>query len=133
MKTNFGKLKELKDYEVAQIIRILSLHVTSIMEAQSADELDAADQLEDEFEIITSWLNHPYEENKGFEFYLSGKLAYIRSDYLKQYDYLAGSNCDYTEYFDDTEESDNEDDKSKDLEIYQTTINDFIKEEPANE
>ena len=114
MKTNFEALKELKDYEAAQIIRILSLHVTSIMEAQSADELDAADQLEDEFEIVTSWLNHPYEENKGFEFYIFGQTAITRVDHLKHYDYLAGSNNDYSKYFEDTEESDNEDDKSKD-------------------
>lgn len=110
MKTNFEALKVLKDYEAAQILHLLFLHVTSIMEAQRADGLDAIDQLENEFEIITSWLNHPYEENKGFKFYIFQMPAITRSDYLKQFEYLAGSNSDYGQYFNDAEESDNEED-----------------------
>ena len=108
MKTNFEALKELKDYEAAQILHLLFLHVTSIMEAQRADGL--IDQLENEFEIITSWLNHPFEENKGFKFYIFQMPAITRSDYLKQFEYLAGSNSDYGKYFNDAKESDNEED-----------------------
>lgn len=110
MKTNFEALKELKDYEAAQILHLLFLHVTSIMEAQRADGLDAIDQLENEFEIVISWLNHPFEENKGFKFYIFQMPAITRSDYLKQLEYLAGSNSDYGKYFNDAEESDNEED-----------------------
>ena len=110
MKTNFEALKVLKDYEAAQILHLLFLHVTSIMEAQRADGLDAIDQLENEFEIVISWLNHPFEENKGFKFYIFQMPAITRSDYLKQLEYLAGSNSDYGKYFNDAEESDNEED-----------------------
>ena len=110
MKTNFEALKELKDYEAAQILHLLFLHVTSIMEAQRADGLDAIDQLENEFEIVISWLNHPFEENKGFKFYIFQMPAITRSDYLKQLEYLAGSNSDYGKYFNDAKESDNEED-----------------------
>lgn len=110
MKTNFEALKELKDYEAAQILHLLFLHVTSIMEAQRADGLDAIDQLENEFEIVISWLNHPFEENKGFKFYIFQMPAITRVDHLKQFEYLAGSNSDYGKYFNDAKESDNEED-----------------------
>lgn len=93
--TNKEKLQQLKDYELAEIIAMLNLHVDEIQHASSARyELDAFDLNEDAIGIIISWLNSPYDEEKGFEFYCSyekTKRVYLKSENLETFDYLHGT------------------------------------------
>lgn len=106
-KTNFEKLKELKEYEAAQIISMLPMHVAEVQEATGADfNLDAADLEEDSIEVITSWLKDPYNEKKGFKMYLSGGTEYITSKNLNNYDHLEDVHHDYSENFECDEEED---------------------------
>lgn len=61
-KTNFEKLKELKEHEAAQVISMLTMHVMEVQQATGADcNLDAVDLEEDSIEIISSWLKDPYD------------------------------------------------------------------------
>ncbi|HRF70458.1 MAG TPA: hypothetical protein PKV66_03420 [Candidatus Pelethenecus sp.] len=88
-KTNFEKLKELKEYEAAQILNLLPMHVQEVQENIGVDcNLDAVDGVENEIEVITSWLKDPYDEKKGFKMYLSGGTEYITQENLSHYDYL---------------------------------------------
>ena len=105
MKTNFEKLKELKEHEAAQVFSLLPMHVAEIQQATKADQnLDAADSVDDEMEIITSWLKDPYDEKKGFKMYLSGGTEYITQENLKHYDYLKDTHVDYSEHFESDDE-----------------------------
>lgn len=104
-KTNFEKLKELKEYEVAQVISMLPMHVMEVQQATGADKnLDAVDLEENSIEIITSWLKDTYDEKKGFKMYLSGGTEYITSKNLKHYDYLEDTHQDCSEHFESEEE-----------------------------
>ncbi len=104
-KTNFEKLKELKEFEAAQIISMLPVHVGEIQQATGADfNLDAADLEEDSIEIITSWLKDEFDEKKGFKMYLSGRTEYITAKDLSRYDYLKDSHNDYSDHFECDEE-----------------------------
>ncbi len=106
--TNFEKIKELKEYEVAQILSMLPMHVAGIQEATGADRnLDAVDLEEDSIEIITSWLKDEYDEKKGFRMYLSGGSEYFTKENLSHYDYLENTHNSYNKYF----ESDDEDEE----------------------
>ncbi|MDE7264518.1 MAG: hypothetical protein K2N64_07640 [Anaeroplasmataceae bacterium] len=99
-KTNFEKLKELKEYEAAQVINMLQIHIAEVQLVRKADSnLDAVDLVEDEIEIITSWLKDPYDEKKGFKMYLSGRTEYITSENLEHYNYLEETNNDYSKHF----------------------------------
>lgn len=111
MKTNFEKLKELKEYEAAQVINMLPLHVMEIQQATGADCLDATDGVENEMEIIISWLKDPYDEAKGFKFYLSGGIEYITQKNLDHYNYLEETHQDYSEYFESDEDEEDEEDE----------------------
>lgn len=104
-KTNFEKLKELKEYEAAQVLSLLPMHVMEVQQATGVDhELDATDLVENESEIIISWLKDEYDEKKGFKFYLSGGTEYITSENLSHYEYLANVHNDYSEYFESDED-----------------------------
>lgn len=103
-KTNFEKLKELKEHEAAYILSFMPAHVMTIQNATGADNLDAFDKNEDSIEIIISWLKNDYDEKKGFKLYLFGETQYITSKELKQYDYLEDSHNDYGEYFESEDE-----------------------------
>ncbi len=104
-KTNFEKLKELKEYEVAQILSMLPMHVQEIQQASDAEHnLDAVDLEENSIEIITSWLKDSFDEKKGFKMYLSGGTEYITAEDLLHYDYLEDTHNDYSEYFESDEE-----------------------------
>lgn len=98
-KTNFEKLKELKEYEAAQVFSMLQMHVAEVQQATKADRLDAADFVEDEIEVIISWLKDPYDEKKGFKMYLSGRTEYITPENLAHYDYLEETHNDYSKHF----------------------------------
>lgn len=112
MKTNFEKLKELKVHEAAQVISMLPMHVMEIQQATGADcNLDATDGVENEMEIIISWLKNPYEEKKGFKFYLSGGIEYITQKNLEHYDYLKDTHQDYSKYFESDEDEEDEEDE----------------------
>ena len=104
-KTNFEKLKELKEFEVAQVISMLQMHVMEVQQATGATtNLDAVDSVENEIEIITSWMKDPYDEKKGFKMYLSGGTEYITAENLKHYDYLEDFHSDYSEHFESDED-----------------------------
>ena len=99
-KTNFEKLKELKEYEVAQVISMLQMHVAEVQQATEADKnLDAAHLEGDSIEVITSWLKDSYDESKGFKMYLSGGVEYITSEDLSHYEHLRDVHNDYSTYF----------------------------------
>ncbi len=109
MKTNFEKLRELKEHEAAQVISMLPMHVMEIQQATGADcNLDAVDLEENSIEIIASWLKEPYDEAKGFKFYLSGRTEYITQENLSHYGYLEDSNQDYSDYFESDEEDEDD-------------------------
>lgn len=111
-KTNFEKLKELKEHEAAQVISMLPMHVMEIRQATGADcNLDATDGVEDGMEIIISWLKDPYDEAKGFKFYLSGGIEYITQKNLDHYDYLEDTHQDYSEHFEFDEDYEDEEDE----------------------
>lgn len=98
--TNFEKLKELQEYEVAQIIDAIPYHVMEVQQATGADEnLDAVDSQEDTIEIITSWLKDSYDEEKGFKLYLKGSVFYLTSENLEHFSYLEDTHNDYSDYF----------------------------------
>ena len=104
-KTNFEKLKELKEFEVAQIIILLPMHVQTIQQATGADvNLDAIDLMEDAIEILTSWLKDECDERKGFKMYLSSRAEYITSVELSHYNYLEDSHNNYSDPFECDEE-----------------------------
>lgn len=104
-KTNFEKLKELKEHEVAQVISMLPMHVAEVQEATGADcNLDAVDLEENSIEIVTSWLKDSYDEKKGFKMYLSGGTEYITQENLSHYDCLEDTHQDYSEHFESDEE-----------------------------
>ncbi len=106
-KTNFEKLKELKEHKAAQVLSMLPMHVMEIQQATGADcNLDAVDLEENSIEIITSWLKDPYDEKKGFKMYLSGGTEYITHENLSHYDYLEDTHQDFSEYFESEEEED---------------------------
>ncbi len=112
MKTNFEKLKELKEYEAAQVINMLPMHVMEIQQATGADcNLDAVDGVENEIEIIASWLKDSFDEKKGFKMYLSGGIEYITQKNLEHYDYLEDTHQDYSEYFESDEDYEDEEDE----------------------
>ncbi|MDE6946312.1 MAG: hypothetical protein K2P14_03915 [Anaeroplasmataceae bacterium] len=112
MKTNFEKLKELKVHEAAQVISMLPMHVMEIQQATGANNnLDAVDLEENSIEIITSWLKNPYDEAKGFKFYLSGGIEYITQKNLDHYDYLEDTHQDYSEHFESDEDYEDEEDE----------------------
>lgn len=112
MKTNFEKLKELKEYEAAQVISMLPMHVMEIQHTTGADNnLDAVDLEENSIEIITSWLKNPYDEAKGFKFYLSGRTEYITQENLSHYGYLEDTCQDYSDYFESDEDEEDEEDE----------------------
>lgn len=103
--TNFEKLKELKEYEAAQILSMLPMHVMEIQQATGAENnLDAVDLEEDSIEIITSWLKDDYDDKKGFMMYLSGGSEYFTKENLSHYDYLENTHKSYNEYFESDED-----------------------------
>ena len=100
MKTNFEKLKELKEYEAAQVLSMLQMHVAEVQQATKADHnLDAADLEEDSIGVITSWFKDSYDESKGFKMYLSGGVEYITSEDLSHYEHLRDVHNDYDDLF----------------------------------
>ena len=106
-KTNFEKIKELKEFEAAQVMSMLPMHVAEVQQATRADfDLDAADLEENAIEIITSWLKDPYDEKKGFKMYLSGGTEYITPKNLSHYSHLEDTHQDFSENFDGDEEED---------------------------
>ncbi len=108
-KTNFEKLKELKEHEAAQVLSMLPMHVMEIQQATGADcNLDAVDLEENSIEIITSWLKDPYDEKKGFKMYLSGGTEYITQENLSHYNYLEDTHQDFSEYFESEEDEEDE-------------------------
>lgn len=112
MKTNFEKLKELKEHEAAQVISMLPMHVMEVQHTTGANNnLDATDGVEDGMEIIISWLKDPYDEAKGFKFYLSGGIEYITQKNLDHYDYLEDTHQDYSEHFESDEDYEDEEDE----------------------
>lgn len=112
MKTNFEKLKELKEHEAAQVISMLPMHVMEVQHTTGANNnLDATDGVEDGMEIIISWLKDPYDEAKGFKFYLSGRTEYITQENLSHYGYLEDIDQDYSDYFESDEDEEDEEDE----------------------
>lgn len=105
-KTNFEKLKELKEYEAAYILSFMPVYVMTVQTEIGADNLDVFDQNEGSIEIITAWLKEEYNEEKGFKMYLFGETKYLTSDDMKEYSYLEDSDNDYSSYFEDDEEED---------------------------
>ena len=82
---------------------------TYIQQATGADcNLDAVDLEENSIEIITSWLNDPYDEKKGFKMYLSGGTEYITQENLPHYNQLEDTHQDFSEYFESEEDEEDE-------------------------
>ncbi len=80
-KTNFEKLKELKDWELAQIMDLAFCHVEAILKYPKAQVSDY-----DHSREYLRWLNQPYDEEKGFKFLLdddSNEETYITLQELR--------------------------------------------------
>ena len=66
-KTNFEKIKELKNWELALILSMVELHVGTLIPAYPGGTVSEYDH---ERECL-KWLNQPYDDEKGFKFLVS--------------------------------------------------------------
>ena len=74
--TNFEKLKELKDFEAAQVITMLNEHVGSVETLIDVTKTSINRTCKSEI-IVTAWLNAPYDDSKGFQFLVSGDYEHV--------------------------------------------------------
>ena len=86
-KTNFEKLKELKNWELAQIIDLIAMHVDAAIPAYPDAQVSGYDYQRE----YLKWLNQSYDEEKGFKFILDQEdeetyvtLQDMRANYEKQ-------------------------------------------------
>lgn len=81
---NIEKIKELNDYQLLEIINMIHFHATDVQYRTGAyGNLDAFDLKEDNEDIILSWLNSEYDEEKGFVFAMSDEKVYIYPDKIE--------------------------------------------------
>lgn len=80
-KTNFEKLKELKNWELAQVLDLIALHVDAAVPAYPDAQVQSFDYQREQLK----WLNQPYDEEKGFKFILDdeGEVTYVTLQDMK--------------------------------------------------
>lgn len=80
-KTNFEKIKELKNWELAQIMDLVALHVDAAVPAYPDAQVTSYDYQREQLK----WLNQPYDEKKGFKFILDedGEETYVTLQDMK--------------------------------------------------
>ncbi len=81
-KTNFEKLRELRNWELAQIMDLVALHVDTAIPPYPGAQVSEYDH---EREYL-KWLTQPYDEEKGFMFHInddSEEKTYITLEEMK--------------------------------------------------